>query len=138
MFIQTSFSVAQAKVSKDRASDAAGYLALAQNLGIVLALAISGAVFQNKAIDRLHRILPDVPESALRGAVSGSGSQLFQQLPSGLQAQVLTAIVKSMSYTYILVITAGALATLGSFFMKVEQPFAVIILDVLFANSDIV
>lgn len=119
MFIQTSFSVAQAKVPFNRASDAAGYIATAQNLGIVLALAISGAVFQNKAIGGLHPILPNLPDAALRGMVSGSGSALFRQLPPNVQAEVLSVIVKSMSYTYILVIVAGALTIICSAFLKV-------------------
>ncbi|KAF2195913.1 MFS general substrate transporter [Zopfia rhizophila CBS 207.26] len=123
MFIQTSFSVAQAKAPGNRSSDATGYIALAQNLGIVLALAISGAIFQNKAMDGLQRILPDIPRDALRGIVSGSGSALFKQLPPQLQGQVLAVIVKSMSYTYIPVITAGAMAIVGSLFLKFERIF---------------
>jgi hypothetical protein len=122
MFIQTSFSVAQAKVAKNRASDAGGYIALAQNLGIVLALAISGAVFQNSAINRLQTILPDVPREALQGAISGAGSQFFQRLPPALQEQVLVAIVGSMAKPYILVITAGSMTIIGSLFMKVSTP----------------
>lgn len=121
MFIQTSFAVAQAKVPKERASDAAGYIALAQNLGIVLALAISGSIFQNKAIESLQRILPNVPRNELRDAISGAGSGLFEQASPDVQAKVLAAIVKSMSYTYILVIVAGAMAILGSLFMKVRR-----------------
>ncbi|KAH8585515.1 major facilitator superfamily domain-containing protein [Bisporella sp. PMI_857] len=123
MFIQTSFSVAQAKVSKDRASDAAGYIALAQNLGIVLSLAISGSIFQNKALESLQQILPNVPTNALRGAITGSGSALFHGLPLEIKSQVLSAILKAMSYTYILVIVAGAMAIVGSAFMKFERIF---------------
>ncbi|KAJ9660037.1 hypothetical protein H2201_007078 [Coniosporium apollinis] len=123
MFIQTSFSVAQAKVPKNRASDAAGYIALAQNLGIVLALAISGAIFQNKAIAGLQQILPNVPRGALQGAVSGANSGLFASLPQELKMRVLVAVVHAMSYTYILVIVAGAMAVVGSLFMKRERIF---------------
>jgi len=119
MFIQTSFSVAQAKVPKNRASDAAGFIALAQNLGIVLALAISGAIFQNKAIAGLQQILPDVPRKALQSAVSGANSGLFASLPPDTRIKVLAAIVHAMSYTYVLVIVAGAMAAVGSLFMKV-------------------
>jgi hypothetical protein len=119
MFIQTSFSVAQAKVSKDRASDAAGYIALAQNLGIVLSLALSGSIFQNRALESLQEILPNVPTNALRGAITGSGSTLFNDLSLEVRSQVLSAILRAMSYTYILVIVAGAMAIVGSCFMKV-------------------
>jgi len=118
MFIQTSFSVAQAKVSKDRASDAAGYIALAQNLGIVLALAISGSIFQNKALAGLEKILPNEPTSVLRDAITGAGSAVFDNLPLATELQILSTILKAMSYTYILVIVAGSMAIVGSILMK--------------------
>ena len=119
-FVQSSFAVAQAKVPRSRASDAGGFIALAQNLGIVLALAISGSVFQNLAIDDLREALPGVPTEALRGAVSGASSGFFAQLPSAGRAQVLGIIVAAISKTYILVITAGAMTLLGSLFMSVS------------------
>ncbi|RMD44861.1 hypothetical protein DV735_g318, partial [Chaetothyriales sp. CBS 134920] len=121
MFIQTGFAVAQAKVPKERAADAAGFIALAQNLGIVLALAISGAIFQNKAIENLQQVFPDLPSSALHDAISGAGSDLLKQLPPDAQTKVLGAILNAISYPYILVITAGAMATVGSLFMKFER-----------------
>ncbi|KAJ5191896.1 uncharacterized protein N7498_010881 [Penicillium cinerascens] len=118
MFIQASFSVAQAKVSPSRASDASSFIALAQNLGIVLALAISGAVFQNKALDKLQSILPNLPQHALRGAISGSNSGVLKQIPAETRLKVLHAVVDAMSRTYYLVVTAGALTVVGSLFMK--------------------
>ena len=121
MFIQASFSVAQAKVTKDRAADAAGFISLAQNLGIALALAISGSVFQNKAVDGLRSALPAVPIATLRNSVSGANSNLFQTLAPDVGARVLAVIVNALSYTYVLVITAGALSIIGSLFMSVSH-----------------
>ena len=121
MFIQASFSVAQAKVTKDRAADAAGFISLAQNLGIALALAISGSIFQNKAVDGLRSVLPTVPIATLRNSVSGANSSLFQTLTPDVGARVLAVIVNALSYTYVLVITAGALSVLGSLFMSVSH-----------------
>ena len=120
MFIQASFSVAQAKVTKARAADAAGFIALAQNLGIALALAISGSIFQNKSIDGLRSILPGVPIETVRNAVSGANSDLFENLAPEMRERVLAVIVHAMSYTYVLVISAGALAIVGSLFMSVS------------------
>ncbi|MCJ1303209.1 hypothetical protein MMC08_006017 [Hypocenomyce scalaris] len=120
MFIQASFSVAQAKVTKARAADAAGFIALAQNLGIALALAISGSIFQNKSIDGLRSILPGVPIETVRNAVSGANSDLFENLAPEMRDRVLAVIVHAMSSTYVLVISAGALAIVGSLFMSVS------------------
>lgn len=121
MFIQASFSVAQAKVPTSRASDAASFIALAQNLGIVLALAISGAVFQNKALDELQKLLPRMARSQLRGAISGTNSGLFKKMPDCTREDVLHAVVDAMSRTYYLVVAAGALTIIGSLFMKVSR-----------------
>ncbi|KAJ5177213.1 uncharacterized protein N7482_003090 [Penicillium canariense] len=123
MFIQAGFSVAQAKVSPARAADATSYMSLAQNMGIMLALAISGAVFQNKAIDELQTLLPHLTRVELRGALAGTNSGVLQHLPDHTRAQVLHAIVDAMSRTYFLVVTAGAMAIIGSLFMKRERIF---------------
>lgn len=119
MFIQASFSVAQAKVPASRASDAATFIALAQNLGIVLALAISGAVFQNKALAELQKLLPQMSRSQLRGAITGSNSSILGQISAATRERVLHAVVGAMSRTYYLVVAAGALTIVGSLFMKV-------------------
>lgn len=123
MFIQTGFSVAQAKISPNRASDAASLIAFAQNIGIVLALAISGSVFQNQALDSLQELLPGIPREALRGAISGSNSDLIKTIPAETQAKVIHAIVHAMSHTYYLVITAAVMTATGSLFFKVRSIF---------------
>ncbi|KAJ5524144.1 hypothetical protein N7494_010794 [Penicillium frequentans] len=123
MFIQTGFSVAQAKVSPSRASDAASLIAFTQNIGIVLALAISGSVFQNQALDSLQKLLPRIPREALRGAISGSNSDLIKTIPAETQAKVIHAIVYAMSHTYYLVITAAVMTAVGSLFLKRERIF---------------
>ena len=99
MFIQTSFSVAQAKVPHERSSDAGSFIALAQNFGIVMALAISGAVFQNSAVKNLRHLLPTVPEYQVKQAISGAGNALFKTLPPDVARQTLDVIVGSISKT---------------------------------------
>ncbi|KAJ6007479.1 hypothetical protein N7540_011455 [Penicillium herquei] len=123
LFIQTSFSVAQAKNFRSRGSDATSFIALAQNLGIVLALAISGAIFQNQALGKLEKLLPEYPREAIQGALMGTNSDLLKQIPKGVQREVLHAIVDAMSHTYYLVIAAGVMAAVGSLVMKRERIF---------------
>ncbi|KAJ5716557.1 hypothetical protein N7493_008468 [Penicillium malachiteum] len=123
LFIQTSFSVAQAKNFRSRGSDATSFIALAQNLGIVLSLAISGAIFQNQALEKLEKLLPDYPREVLQGALMGTNSELLKQIPKEVQRKVLHAIVDAMSHTYYLVIAAGVMAAVGSLVMKRERIF---------------
>ncbi|KAJ5737689.1 uncharacterized protein N7483_002814 [Penicillium malachiteum] len=123
LFIQTSFSVAQAKNFRSRGSDATSFIALAQNLGIVLALAISGAIFQNQALGKLEKLLPDYPREVLQGALMGTNSDLLKHIPKEVQREALHAIVNAMSHTYYLVIAAGVMAAVGSLVMKRERIF---------------
>jgi hypothetical protein len=94
-------------------------MSLAQNLGITLSLAISGAVFQSKAIDKLQRILPDLSKNELRGAITGNNSGIISHLDDETRAKVIYAIVDAMSHTYFLVVTAGTMAVIGSAYLKV-------------------
>lgn len=95
-------------------------MSLAQNLGIVFSLAISGAVFRSEAIDKLQKILPDLSKDELRGAITGNDSGVITHVDDDTRAKVIHAIVKAMSHTYFLVVTAGVMAVIGSAYLKVS------------------
>ncbi|OOQ89032.1 MFS transporter [Penicillium brasilianum] len=123
MFIQAGFSVAQAKVSTSRETDATSFMSWGQNMGIMISLAISGAVFQNNCIDKLKHVLPNLSRNELKAVISGNDSEIFRRLDDDTRTRVLQAIVWAMSRTYFLVVTAGAMAILGSLTMKRERIF---------------
>jgi hypothetical protein len=56
-------------------------------------------------------------------AIAGTGSGFVASLSDIAKMEVLKAIVTAMSKTYILVITAGALATVLNLGMKRERLF---------------
>lgn len=118
-FIQASFSVAQAKVEPNEVPLTVGFISLAQSFGIVIALAISGSVFLNEAFKGMAEILPGVPRDTVKGAIAGAGSAFFESLDESKRGEVLHAIIDAMGKTYILVIVAGAVVTVGSIFMPV-------------------
>lgn len=123
MWIQASFSVAQAVVDPENVPAAIGFITLAQFLGNTTALAIANAVFLNEAESRVQRILPNLSASEVRAAISGAAGGFAQSFDSDLGVQVLEAIVASIGKTYILVMTAGALVALLSLAMKREKLF---------------
>jgi len=123
LFIQASFSVAQAVVSPDMVPSAVGFITCAQVSGSTIALAIANSVFLNESQDSIAKILPDLPLKEIQEAISGAGSKFLLTLSPELQGQVLTAIVDAISKTYILVITGGALAAVLSLGMKRERLF---------------
>ncbi|KAH9208866.1 major facilitator superfamily domain-containing protein [Leptodontidium sp. 2 PMI_412] len=123
LFAQASFSVAQATVEPELITSAVGFITCAQVSGVTIALAIANTVFLNKSQAAISAILPDVPTAVIQAAITGAGSAFVATLSNAVKREVLAAIVTSMSKTYILVITAGALTTLLSLAMKRERLF---------------
>jgi MFS family permease len=123
LFAQASFSVAQAIVDPKMVASAVGFITCAQISGVTIALAITNSVFLNKSQTSIQAILPNVPTEEIQQAISGAGSQFFQDLSGPVKEQVLAAIVSAMSNAYILVITAGALVAVLSLVMKREKLF---------------
>ncbi|CRL28217.1 Sucrose/H+ symporter, plant [Penicillium camemberti] len=125
MFLQASFSVAQAVVSLENLAPAIGFITLAQFVGIILALAIGNAVLLNGCLDKIEAILPSVPSAEIQAAILGAQSDLVKNLSPELKTRVLDAIVKAIGDTYILTIAGGALVTLLSLLLRRDKLFGV-------------
>ncbi|KAK0103229.1 hypothetical protein ONS95_005263 [Cadophora gregata] len=123
LFAQASFSVAQAIVEPENIASAVGFITCAQVTGVTIALAIANSVFLNGSQDKIAALMPMVPRSDIQAAIAGAGSDFVAGLSPELQAGVLHAIVESMSKTYILVVTAGAVVLVLSAGMKREKLF---------------
>ena len=123
LFSQASFPVAQVKVSPNMIPRAVAFIGCAQIGGIALALAISNSVFLNEATSKISQILPSVPRSVVQQDISGAGGPFLETLGSADRTRVLAAIVQSIDNIYAMVIAAGGLAVILSFFMKREKLF---------------
>ena len=124
LWLQASFSVAQAVVDPSLVASAVGFITLAQFAGITITLAIANTVFLNSSQTRILQILPNVPLEEIEIAMQGAGSSFVRNLSPDVRGQVLDAIVDSIAKTYILVITAGALVVVLSLLMKRERLFS--------------
>ncbi|KAF4871929.1 Efflux pump DEP3 [Colletotrichum siamense] len=123
IFIQASFSVAQAVVDLKNVAAVIGFMTLAQYLGNTTALAIANSLFLNVAETKVQKILPEISTSEIEAAISGVAGGFVERLDDGVKGRVIDAIVESIGKIYILVMTAGALVTLLSLFMKREKLF---------------
>ncbi|KAL5120856.1 hypothetical protein ACEQ8H_001337 [Pleosporales sp. CAS-2024a] len=123
MYLQASFSVAQAVVDAENVPPAVGFITLAQFLSITMALAIANTLFLNKSAEGIQQLLPDVPHSEIQAAIEGTASDLVKNLDPGMRDRVLGVIVNAISMAYALVIAAGSLVTVLSFLMKREKLF---------------
>ncbi|TGO90394.1 hypothetical protein BPOR_0066g00040 [Botrytis porri] len=123
LFAQASFSVAQAVVAEELVSSAVGFITCAQVGGVTIALAIANSVFLNGSQEKIQAILPDLPAAEIQQAIAGAGSEFVKNLTEIQQKEVIQATVESMSKTYAMVITAGALTAVLSLLMKREKLF---------------
>ncbi|EED15781.1 MFS drug efflux transporter, putative [Talaromyces stipitatus ATCC 10500] len=122
MYLQASFSVAQASVEPLQVASASSFITCAQVVGTTIALAIANSVFLNKAQENIIHVLPDISLQEVQSVISGTSS-LVSSLPGDKQTAVESGIVSAMGHTYILVITAGSLTVLLSLLMKRERLF---------------
>ncbi|OKL63437.1 hypothetical protein UA08_01987 [Talaromyces atroroseus] len=122
---QIGYSVAPSKAAPQDMAAAIGFINVAQIGGLVVALAISGTVFQNVTFTHLSKVLTPrgFTASQIHGAVAGSQSTLLNSLPSDIQTEAIDIIVKSISRLYALVITAGALCFVTGMLLKREKLF---------------
>ncbi|KAJ5525432.1 MFS drug efflux transporter [Penicillium frequentans] len=122
MYLQASFSVAQASVSLDMVASASGFITCAQVVGTTIALAIANSVFLNESQRSITHLLPNISIQEVEAVIAGT-STLVSSLPAVEKVKVESAIVDAMSTTYILVIVAGALTLLLGLSMKRERLF---------------
>ncbi|KAH8177878.1 major facilitator superfamily protein [Sarocladium implicatum] len=125
LWIQASFSVAQAVVEPAQVPSAVGFITLSQFAGITIVMAIANTLFLNECLQAVGKILPDVPRETIEAAIQGARNNFLATLDPDVKRQVLEAIVSAISKTYALVISAGALVALLSLFMKRERLFNV-------------
>ena len=96
---------------------------LGQSIGIVISLAIAGAIFQNRAISNVVSILPAVDTSSLRSAITGTNSAYFASLSPAERGGVVDGIVKALGDVYVPVIVAGATVVLLAIFLPKTKLF---------------
>ena len=123
---QAAYSIAPAKVDPTKVPAAIGFINIGQIGAIVMALTISGTIFQNVAYKNLASILAGsgVSESDIRSAVAGADSSFFRTLPPQTHAAALDGIVNAIDKVWILVVAAGALGFICSWFLRREKLFA--------------
>ncbi|CAG8895818.1 unnamed protein product [Penicillium egyptiacum] len=122
MYLQASFSVAQASVAFDMVASASAFITCAQVVGTTIALAIANSVFLNESQKSIIHLLPNVSIQEVEAVISGT-STLVSSLPAAEKVKVESAIVDAMGETYILVIVAGALTLVLGLVTKRERLF---------------
>ena len=93
-------------------------------MGIVLNVDFSNTSFLNQATDKISLLIPTASRPAVQQAISRVKGVLFHSLDAATRRFILEAIVAAVDNTYIIVIVAGCILVILSFFMKLERLFA--------------
>ena len=121
MYVQASFSVAQAKVPPQQLGAATGFIALGQLMGPTIALSVAGTVLINTATSGLEKLLLDVPMASIKNAIAGTAGPLLSTLDPATRIAALDVIVNSISKVYILAIVAMAVSFVCALLLRHER-----------------
>ncbi|MCJ1419594.1 hypothetical protein MMC32_005949 [Xylographa parallela] len=121
--LQIGYSISTVKVAAHDITNAISLQNVSQIGSIVIALVISGQVFQSGAYQNLHAVLggQGFTDAEIHAAIAGTQSAIFNSIKPELRQLCVDAITSAMSKVYILVITAGAVTLVSSVFMKREK-----------------
>ena len=122
---QTGYSIATIRAPGGMA-DAVNAISL-QNVSqigsTVIALVISGQVFQSVAFRNLSGVLAGLgfSEEEVHAAVAGTQSVVFEQLQGSLRVDAVNAITQAMGQVFVLLIVAGAVVLVSGVGMRREK-----------------
>jgi hypothetical protein len=121
VYSQVGFTVAQAKVDKNRIGQAIGLLTTGQLIGAVMSLAIGGTILLNDATIKLTALLPGISAEVIKNAITGTAGNFLESLDSETRQRVLEIIVSAIDKVFILGIVAGAVGLMCSLLLKHER-----------------
>lgn len=121
----TGYTVATLTTRPEDAGAALSMQNVSQIGGQVIALAISGQIYQSTAIRNLSSALAGngFTQQEIRDAVAGARSALFERLKGELREKALAAVTEAMQMTFVLVPVAGAVMLAAALCMKRERLF---------------
>lgn len=120
-YLAAGITVTQALVPVEDVSNAVGLQAIAQVLGSVTFLSVSGNLLFNFAVRYLTPILPPGTQPVfISDLIAGPHSHAFQTLEPDVRLRVVDGIAQTMRNIWIFYLAASTLSFLLSFFLGVS------------------
>ncbi|EFW22347.1 conserved hypothetical protein [Coccidioides posadasii str. Silveira] len=113
-YIVAGFAIVQSLVPPHDIANAIGALTIFQDLGMVMFLAVSGALFQNFALQNVGSVLPDLSPDKIKDLVAGTSSSTFKGLSEEAKSLVIPQIAVAMRSVWLLFLVGAALSFLLS------------------------
>ncbi|KAI0468801.1 major facilitator superfamily transporter [Xylaria cf. heliscus] len=117
-YVVAGFAVTQALVPVHDVANAVGFQAIAQVLGSVVFLSVSGSIFYNSAVKFITPLLPvGTPPSFIADLIAGTSSSAFRSLSPDVAHGVVAGIADSLRNVWIFYLSAGSLSFVLTFFL---------------------
>ncbi|RYP50673.1 hypothetical protein DL769_010922 [Monosporascus sp. CRB-8-3] len=122
-FQSAGIGVASALAPPSELSNVVSVMTVAQVLGIIFSLAISGSIFQNQSIKYIAAAMPNVPEDELAQLITGASGAFYQNLSDSDQALVVEQIMNAIRGSFYYLVGSTALGFITSLFLSPKKLF---------------
>ncbi|KAJ5374198.1 efflux pump antibiotic resistance protein [Penicillium concentricum] len=122
-YVHACYPVAQNLVGPTEIPDVISFMSVAQSTGITVFLAVMGTVYNNGAILKVQAVLPDATKAGVLEALTGTTSVIFDSLDEAVRSDVIGAIIEAMKPVWLILVVAGALSFVLSFFLGRDRLF---------------
>lgn len=95
-------------------------LLIAQVLGIILSLSVSGSIFQNKAVQNIASTLPGISQDELGQLITGASGHFYMSLSESDQKLVIHQIMSAIRDSFYYLIGTTALGLITSLLLTVS------------------
>ena len=93
---------------------------IAQVSGILAALSVTGAIFQNLVVKKVSGVLSDYPLDDIVHLTTGTSSALFQDLSPELKRGVIAQVTDAIRQVFIYILAVSSLGLVLSFLLSVS------------------
>ncbi|KAE8423264.1 major facilitator superfamily-domain-containing protein [Aspergillus pseudocaelatus] len=104
------FAVVQSLVPLKEIPNAVGAMAISQDLGMVIFLAMAGSIYQNLALQKVAQTMPALSAADITNLVAGTSSRAYKALSEEERALVTPQITDAMSNVWLFFLVAGILS----------------------------
>ncbi|KAL3470869.1 MFS general substrate transporter [Aspergillus californicus] len=111
-------AVASAIAAPTEVNNAVSLMTIAQICGVLAALCIDGAVFQNVIISKISSVLPGYSTSEVTELTAGTSSAVFQNLSEELKAVVIDQVTDTIRRVFIYPLAVSAVGFILSCFLS--------------------
>ncbi|KAM0809853.1 putative Major facilitator superfamily domain-containing protein [Seiridium cardinale] len=122
-FQSAGIGVASALAPTSQISNVVSVMTIAQVIGITFALAIPGSIFQNKAMQYIASVLPDIPQDKLGELITGASGKFYRSLSEADQLLVVDQITRAIREAFYYLVGTTAIGFITSLFLSPKKLF---------------